>query len=78
MLQRTCHPETSIAVQRLMAVYQTTDPETVFVQAYHECVGTIAEHARFDFRLYRDGRTGSVPPYIERACRYHRVWPWPS
>lgn len=69
------HTETSLAVERLMDVYKTTDAKTVFVKAYQECIGGLAENALCDFRLYRGGETAGLPAYIERACRNHGVWP---
>ena len=69
------HAETSLAIERLKAVYKTKDAATVFVKAYQECVGGLTENALCDFRLYRGGETSSLPAYIERACRDHGVWP---
>ena len=69
------HAETSLAIERLKAVYETKDAKTVFVKAYQECVGGLAENALCDFRLYLGGETASLPAYIERACRDHGVWP---
>lgn len=69
------HAETTLAIERLMIVYKTTDAKTVFVKAYQECVGGLAENALCDFRLYRGGETAALPAYIERACRDHGVWP---
>ena len=61
--------EISTALECLKRAYQTPDAATVFVKAYRECVGGPAENALCDFRLYRDGQTAGIPPYIERACR---------
>ena len=76
MIERLASPaEMTLAIERLKAVYNTNEVETVFVKAYQECIGGLAENALCDYRLYVGGETGNLPPYIERACRDHGVWP---
>ena len=70
------HLGTSSAVIALMSVYETSCADEVFKRAYSECVGGNIDNALTDFRLYRNGETVSVPPYLERACRKHGVWPF--
>jgi hypothetical protein len=71
------HLGTTTAVMCLMSVYDTPAVDTIFQRAFKECVcETDWGCAKSDFNLYAAGQTASIPPYIERACRNHGVWPW--
>ena len=67
--------ELRAALKALMKVYSTSDIETIFVKAYREVIGGHIDNALVDHRLYCEGQATFVPPYIERACRDHGVWP---
>ena len=71
------HQGTIAAVMSLMPVYNTPALDKIFQLAFRECVSESDWGcAKTDFNLFAAGQTFSIPPYIERACRNHNVWPW--